>query len=76
MQRNINSLNESLVNATDGEIGRVKDVYFDDAAWAVRYLVVETGLAGPPQGSHLAILIGASDRRRPGHRRLADPRPG
>ena len=43
MQRNINSLNESLVNATDGEIGRVKDVYFDDAAWAVRYLVVETG---------------------------------
>lgn len=27
----------------DGEFGKVHDVYFDDQAWAVRYLVVETG---------------------------------
>lgn len=28
---------------TDGAIGDVKDLYFDDEAWAIRYLVVETG---------------------------------
>src|SRR5690606_28754850 len=31
------------VLATDGEIGRVTDVYFDDEQWVVRYLVVGTG---------------------------------
>jgi hypothetical protein len=31
------------IAATDGLIGLVKDFYFDDAAWVVRYLVVETG---------------------------------
>jgi len=30
------------VNATDGELGKVKDVYFDDDQWVVRYLVVDT----------------------------------
>ena len=29
--------------ARDGEIGKVKDVYFDDHSWAVRYLVADTG---------------------------------
>jgi hypothetical protein len=29
--------------ATDGEIGSVEDLYFDDAHWTVRYLVVDTG---------------------------------
>ncbi|MHB1678087.1 MAG: PRC-barrel domain-containing protein [Sulfuriferula sp.] len=31
------------VGAKDGEIGVVKDIYFDDERWAIRYLVVETG---------------------------------
>lgn len=31
------------LHATDGEIGHVSDLYFDDARWAVRYLVVDTG---------------------------------
>jgi hypothetical protein len=31
------------IAATDGVIGHVKDFYFDDAAWVVRYLVVQTG---------------------------------
>ncbi len=31
------------MGATDGEIGKVKDFYFDDVTWTVRYLVVETG---------------------------------
>ena len=29
--------------ATDGAIGDVRDLYFDDQAWTVRYLVVEAG---------------------------------
>ena len=29
--------------AQDGEIGRVKDIYFDDRQWGVRYFVVDTG---------------------------------
>ncbi len=31
------------LRATDGEIGTVKDLYFDDVRWVVRYLVVDTG---------------------------------
>jgi sporulation protein YlmC with PRC-barrel domain len=33
----------SGLEASDGEIGQVKDFYFDDEKWAVRYLVVDTG---------------------------------
>jgi hypothetical protein len=29
--------------ASDGEIGHVKDFYFDDRNWAVRYVVADTG---------------------------------
>ena len=31
------------VKATDGSIGTVSDLLFDDASWTVRWLVVETG---------------------------------
>lgn len=31
------------LRATDGEIGTVKDLFFDDEQWRVRYLVVDTG---------------------------------
>jgi uncharacterized protein YrrD len=31
------------VAGIDGEVGTVKDIYFDDEKWIVRYLVVETG---------------------------------
>ena len=31
------------IAAYDGEIGKVKDVYFDDRRWAARHLVVDTG---------------------------------
>ncbi|HKZ67142.1 MAG TPA: PRC-barrel domain-containing protein, partial [Chitinophagaceae bacterium] len=43
MQRNLNSLIGFHMGATDGEIGKVKDFYFDDESWTVRYLVVKTG---------------------------------
>jgi uncharacterized protein YrrD len=31
------------IRASDGEIGSIKDVYFDDHRWTARYLVVDTG---------------------------------
>jgi sporulation protein YlmC with PRC-barrel domain len=31
------------IHATTGLIGSIKDIYFDDHHWIVRYLVVETG---------------------------------
>ncbi|MEO6875459.1 MAG: PRC-barrel domain-containing protein [Opitutaceae bacterium] len=48
MLQNIKQLYGRKLSAPDGEIGEVKDFYFDDKTWAVRYLVVDTGpwLAG------------------------------
>ena len=43
MLRNMNDLEGDTIRATDGVIGHVKDFYFDDAAWIIRYLVVDTG---------------------------------
>lgn len=31
------------LGASDGEIGHVKDFYFDDQTWTLRYLVADTG---------------------------------
>ena len=31
------------LNSLDGEIGKVKEFYFDDRHWAIRYLVADTG---------------------------------
>lgn len=43
MLRNLKDLHGYSIRATDGDIGSVKDFYFDDERWVVRYLVVETG---------------------------------
>lgn len=43
MKRSINSLIGYTMGATDGEIGKVKEFYFDDQSWAIRYLIIETG---------------------------------
>ncbi len=43
MLHDINKLENYKISATDGEIGQVKDFYFDDDNWAVRYLIAETG---------------------------------
>src|ERR1035441_6768283 len=37
-------LYDDRLAALDGEIGRVKDLYFDDKNWVVRYVVADTGL--------------------------------
>jgi hypothetical protein len=36
-------LKDFVIHATDGELGSVAQLYFDDETWAVRYLVVDTG---------------------------------
>src|SRR5438309_9620260 len=43
MVRSVKKLFEDKLGASDGEIGRVYDFYFDDQNWAVRYLVADTG---------------------------------
>jgi hypothetical protein len=43
MTHHINSLYGNRLGATDGDIGHVKDFYFDDRRWQVRYVVADTG---------------------------------
>ncbi len=43
MLRNVTDLRGYAIRATDGVIGRVDDVYFDDEDWAIRYLIVDAG---------------------------------
>ncbi|MEO5686809.1 MAG: PRC-barrel domain-containing protein [Burkholderiaceae bacterium] len=43
MLNRVHHLDGATVTASDGLIGHLKDVFFDDAAWAIRYLVVDTG---------------------------------
>ena len=43
MLRSIKKLYGDKLGASDGEIGQVKDFYFDDQNWAVRYLIADTG---------------------------------
>jgi len=43
MLRSIKQLYRVKLGASDGEIGHVKDFYFDDRNWAVRYVVADTG---------------------------------
>jgi hypothetical protein len=43
MLHSMKDLEGYTIGATDGVIGHVKDFYFDDEAWVIRYLVVETG---------------------------------
>ena len=32
------------LGASDGDIGHVRDFYFNDQQWAIRYVVADTGL--------------------------------
>lgn len=70
MLRSLNNLLGSVILAKDGELGKVHDFLFDDRAWTVRYLVVETGSwlssrqvlvspasAGPPDWEKLVIPV-------------------
>lgn len=43
MFRNVDELTGYKIAATDGEIGKVDDFYFDDQHWFIRYLIADTG---------------------------------
>jgi len=65
MHRNLNSLIGNPVEATDGEMGKVAEFYFDDQAWIIVYLIVKTGnwLSGRKVLISPVALIRGSDRR-------------
>jgi len=37
----LRSLRHYVVHGTDGDVGRVQDIYFDDRRWRARYLIVD-----------------------------------
>jgi hypothetical protein len=43
MLRNATHLKGFTIRATDGDLGTVDQLYFDDETWAIRYLTVDTG---------------------------------
>ena len=43
MQYSVKDLKGCAIGATDGDIGKLDDFYFDDEFWTIRYLVTETG---------------------------------
>ena len=43
MIRSAKQMKKFEILATDGRIGTLDDVYFDDARWAIRYVVADTG---------------------------------
>jgi hypothetical protein len=79
MLRSIEELEKYDIQATDGPIGQACDFFFDDDAWVVRYLVVDTGgwllkrkvlispiSIGPlePSKKKLDVLLGRDQIRR------------
>ena len=43
MLHQVKTLHGYKLNSLDGEIGKIKEFYFDDHYWTIRYLVADTG---------------------------------
>jgi hypothetical protein len=43
MLRTMTEMRRYTIGATDGDIGSLHDLFFDDKSWTIRYLVVDTG---------------------------------
>jgi sporulation protein YlmC with PRC-barrel domain len=43
MLRSIKELYGKRLGSSDGDVGHVKDFYFDDQQWVIRYVIAETG---------------------------------
>jgi len=56
------------VHASDGEVGKVRELYFDDARWRVRHIVVEVGHW--PRARSVLVEPSAIVEVDRGHRRL------
>jgi hypothetical protein len=48
MLQSLSEIDRASLAASDGQIGHIREAYFDDERWVVRYLVIDTGtwLAG------------------------------
>ena len=53
MIRSVKELRHVMIKATDGGIGFVEQVFFDDEKWTIRYLVVDTG----EEFAHRRVLV-------------------
>jgi hypothetical protein len=53
MLRHAHDLMGVHVGAADGDVGHLHDLYFDDQQWAIRYLVVDTGIGSTTAGCSL-----------------------
>jgi hypothetical protein len=58
MLRSLRQLYGKKLGASDGDIGHVKDFYFNDRQWVIRYVVADTG-------SWLIALNGVSAKIQP-----------
>jgi hypothetical protein len=62
MLRSLDSLLRYEINATDTNLGKVDDFFFDDCEWRVRYLVVDTGRWLPGRRVLLSpVAVGQAD---------------
>ena len=43
MLRSLKAMHGYAIQATDGEVGHIRDFFFDDSTWHVRYLIDDTG---------------------------------
>lgn len=63
MLRKAKTLRGYTVRASDGEIGKLSDLYFDDQTWTVRYFVAQAGSWSPEKRVLIAPRrIGAVDQ--------------
>lgn len=44
MLRSVAHMHDYKINAKDGQLGTLRDFYFDDRDWSVKYIVVDTGV--------------------------------
>jgi uncharacterized protein YrrD len=62
MLRSVKELSGFAIHATDGDIGSVDDIYFEENSWMIRYVVVDTGHWLPGRRVLLApVAIGRPD---------------
>ena len=65
MQRSFNHIRGYAIQASDGEIGSLRDFYFDDQSTMIRYFVVDTGTWLPGRRVLLApAAVGGIDADR------------
>jgi hypothetical protein len=61
---NASAINGYAIESSNGRLGTVSDLLFEDAGWAIRWLVVDTGNWLPGRKVLLPLsALGQPDRR-------------